>query len=104
MRTSSGSATGQPMPTLPTRPKNKEQDTVSMAMLTAQVAALAAGVRREAIYQWLRSGYLVGRRAGTHGRWRISRESLLGIGVSEDEIKDAEKAVRLSRKQQRKSK
>jgi predicted site-specific integrase-resolvase len=63
-------------------------------MLTVKIAAEAAGVRVETVYAWLRDGILVSKRAGKHGRHRISRESLLLIGVKESDIEKAEKKVR----------
>jgi excisionase family DNA binding protein len=60
-------------------------------MLTVKIAAEAAGVRVETIYNWLKVGILTGKRPGPRGRWRINRESLLLINVPEADIAKAER-------------
>ena len=61
-------------------------------MLTARIAAKAAGVRVETMYRYLKEGIVTGKRPGVKGPWRISRESLLRSGLAtEEDIRKAER-------------
>jgi len=60
-------------------------------MLSARIAAKAAGCRVETMYKYLKDGIVTGKRPGKRGPWRISRESLLRSGLaSEEDIQKAE--------------
>lgn len=60
-------------------------------MLSAKVAAKAAGISMKTMYQYLKEGIVSGRRPGKRGSWRITRDSLIKSGLAtEEDIQKAE--------------
>lgn len=57
--------------------------------VSVMVAAEATGVTGWTVYGWIHSGILTATRAGKRGHWRISRESLMHLGVTEQDITES---------------